>query len=88
MRIGDFCQCTPNEFDAICEAYAERRESDYKERWERARLLATIVIQPHLKKKVSPKNLLPFPWEKQSAPKVSAREDLEKLNKLTKKATG
>jgi hypothetical protein len=41
-------------------------------------MLATITIQPQLKKKVVSRRLLPFPWEerkkKAEAPKVSAEE--------------
>ena len=39
---------------------------------------ATISIQPHIKGKMTPEKLLPFPWEKckkkAEAPKVSAEE--------------
>ena len=33
------------------------------DQWERMRLLATITIQPHVKGKVTPERLLPFPWD-------------------------
>ena len=54
------------EFAAVYKAYAEQRDTDFKDRWVRMRLLATIVIQPHLAKgkKITPEKLLPFPWEK------------------------
>ena len=54
------------EFAAVYKAYAEQRDTDFKDRWVRMRLLATIVIQPHLAKgkKTTPEKLLPFPWEK------------------------
>lgn len=50
------------------------------------RMLATIAVQSHMKKKLAPKDLLPFPWEK--APKrkaVSLQEDKERLEELLKK---
>ena len=50
------------------------------------RMLATIVVQPHVRKKLAPKDLLPFPWEK--APKrkaVSLREDKARLERLLKR---
>ena len=54
------------EFAAVYKAYAEQRDTDFKDNWQRMRLLATIVIQPHLGKrhKVTPEKLLPFPWDK------------------------
>lgn len=50
------------------------------------RMLATIAVQPHVKKKLAPKDLLPFPWEKASKRKaVSLQEDKESLERLLKK---
>ena len=88
MRLSydDFCRCTPEEFGSICKEYQDQREVDYKDRWERMRMLATITIQPHLKKKVVPQRLLPFPWEKSKkkaeAPKVSAEEARKRFERL------
>lgn len=50
-------------------AYADQRDAAYRDRWERMRLLASIVIQPHLAKnaKITPERLLPFPWDKKKA---------------------
>ena len=55
-----------DEFAAVYKAYAEQRDTDFKDNWARMRLLATIVIQPHLAKgkKITPEKLLPFPWDK------------------------
>ena len=49
----------------------DQRETDYKDRWNRMRLLATISIQPHLAKgkKITAEKLLPFPWDKKPAAK-------------------
>ena len=50
------------------------------------RMLATIVVQPHVRKKLAPKDLLPFPWEKEPKRKaVSLQEDKESLERLLKK---
>lgn len=57
------------EFTAVYKAYAEQRDFDYKDNWERMRQLASITIQPHLAKgkKITPEKLLPFPWDKKKA---------------------
>lgn len=86
LAYDDFCRLTPDEFRHVCKAYQDRQEADYKDEWARMRMLATIVVQPHVKKKLAPKDLLPFPWEK--APKrkaVSLQEDKESLERLLKK---
>ena len=56
------------------------------------RLLATIVIQPHLAKgrKITPERLLPFPWDhekaqKQEAPKMTAAQQRERMEELVAK---
>ena len=87
LSYDDFCRCTPEEFGSICKAYQDQREVDYKDRWERMRMLATIAIQPHLKHKITSKKLLPFPWEekgkkKAEAPKVSAEEARKRFERL------
>lgn len=86
MRLDDFCQLTPTEFDAVCKAWQEQREQTMQDDWERMRLHATITIQPHLKSKIIPERLLPFPWEKSTkkaeAPKVSAEEARKRFERL------
>ena len=63
-----------DEFAAVHKAYTEQRDADFKDEWMRMRLLATIVIQPHLGKgkKITPEKLLPLPWDKNKkvAPKT------------------
>lgn len=90
LSYDDFCKLTPEEFECICEAYRDQRESDYRERWERMRLHAAILMQPHVKKKITPQKLLPLPWEKEArrknAPKpVSAEESKARFEKLAKR---
>lgn len=70
----------------------DRQDADYKDDWARMRMLAAIVIQPHLKKKITPQKLLPFPWEsatekpKGKAPRLTAAESLKRFEKLAKRA--
>ena len=67
-----------NEFAAVYKAYAEQRDTDFKDEWARMRLLATIAIQPHLAKgkKVTPEKLLPFPWDKKKTRKRGKSQEL------------
>jgi hypothetical protein len=82
------------EFAAVYKAYAEQRDTDFRDEWTRMRLLATITIQPHLAKgkKVTPEKLLPFPWDKEKAQKRSDKEQAltpqqqrERMAELVKK---
>lgn len=65
LSYDDFCKLGYDEFAAVYNAYASRRDADFKDEWQRMRLAATLVIQPHLKQKITPERLLPFPWEVQ-----------------------
>lgn len=52
-----------DEFEAVTRAWTEMRETAERQEWERMRMLATLGIQPHVKKKLTPQQLLPFPWD-------------------------
>lgn len=74
MSHDDFCKCTFGEFESICKAWREMTEGQNRDAWERARTVAAIVIQPHLKKgsKITAKQLLPLPWDKKQPPRSEA----------------
>ncbi|MDE6801751.1 MAG: hypothetical protein K2J06_03200 [Muribaculaceae bacterium] len=63
MSLSDLRRLTVAEFEAIVEQWSRGREADFHDSWERMRLHATICIQPHLKKHLSAKQLLPLPWD-------------------------
>ena len=64
LSLDDFSNCDYDEFEAICKAWREMTEGKNREAWERTRITAAICIQPHCKKKITPKQLLPLPWDK------------------------
>ena len=63
MPLEEFCSLYFEEFENICNAWIEMHEAQAREEWERTRILAAICIQPHIKKKITPKQLLPLPWD-------------------------
>ena len=88
MSHDDFCKCTFGEFESICKAWREMTEGQNRDAWERARTIAAIVIQPHVKKKITPKQLLPLPWDKKKindqseAPKLTAEEQQKRFEEV------
>lgn len=78
LSYDDFCKLDFEEFAAVYKAYAEQRDTDFKDNWQRMRLLATIVIQPHLDKrhKVTPEKLLPFPWDRAKVEAKKKRKEI------------
>jgi hypothetical protein len=75
------------EVELMLKQWAEDEEARQEREWERMRLLATIVIQPHLKKQISAQELLPFPWERDhnnapDKPTVSREEAHERFKRI------
>lgn len=85
MRYDDFERLTPAEFTACCSAWNDIREADERAKWERARTLATITIQPHIKGKMSATNLLPFPWDKKASKTTEIASQEESRERLQSK---
>lgn len=96
MRLDDFMRLTPNEADAVCHSYNEAEEQRDRGAWERMRMLAAITIQPHVKKRISPKNLIQFPWEnirktdveRPQEPPISKEEAKARFLKIVKNNEG
>ena len=82
--VADFCRLTPTEFEHIYKAYSDKQDADYKDAWGRMRLAATVLLQPHTKRKITPEKVIIFPWEKKksSAPVLSKEQDKERFEML------
>lgn len=64
MSLNEWKVLTPEEWACVAEAYAHAHSEAMHERWECMRMLATISVQPHVKNRLTPARLLPFPWDK------------------------
>ncbi|MBR4216555.1 MAG: hypothetical protein IKR87_02355, partial [Candidatus Methanomethylophilaceae archaeon] len=76
LSYDDFCALSPGEFHQVLRCWAERETEQLHGEWERARVLATVFVQPHLKKPIDKRKLLPLPWDKKvpkGAPSTEAR---------------
>lgn len=69
MSLGDFRRMTPGDFSEACKAYRRKEGARVRGEWERARTLAIFSAQPHCRKRLDPKKLMPLPWDKKKAPK-------------------
>lgn len=92
MTPGDFRESTPDEFTAICDAWSEGFESIQRADWERMRTLAALTVQPHVKGRITPRRLVPLPWDEPArmipgdAPRPTAEEDLKRFTELVGKS--
>lgn len=76
MSVSDFCRCTPLEFRAIHEAWADNERRRERGAWERTRMQCTTMLQPYSRHKLNPEDVLRFEWDASTA---SATDDTEKL---------
>lgn len=82
MSLGDFRLLTPAEFGAVGKAWSEGQENRERGGWERMRLLASITIQPHVKRRVTPQKLLPLPWDKKIMQNAKGHSDDAAIREL------
>lgn len=89
MSVDDFCKCDFDEFEAICRAWQEISDARCRDLWERMRTLASITIQPHIRKKITPKQLFPLPWDNKyvyamkTEPELTPEEKLRRFKYLS-----
>ena len=63
MSADDFCQCTPLEFQAVYQAWADAEQRRERAAWERTRMLCTTMLQPYSKKRLEPQDVMRFAWD-------------------------
>ena len=63
LRVDDFLLMYVDEYEAVLRSYREAREQEYRDGWERMRMNASVCVQPHVRKKMSPKDIMRFPWD-------------------------
>jgi hypothetical protein len=79
-----FWRSTPRELINCYRGKYRNDEQKSREEWERIRWQTATLLMPHAKKgqSITPKTLLPFPWEVDAKPKLTRAEKLERLKKL------
>lgn len=83
MKIEDFYNMTPRNFINAQNGSRKLYEQNQQAEWERARWMACVIINPHLKRSVDPKKITTFPWEKRKK-LVQAKYDVEKIMRESK----
>jgi len=93
LMPSQFYDLLPREWGNMVEGWNERQNRKEEADWERTRWMTTILLNPHTKKRIKPKDLIVFPWE--SKPKKDRKvwtrgEILEVINerKQRSKANG
>lgn len=63
LSYADFAAMTVPEFTAIYDAWRTHEYEREKAEWERTRTMGVWILQPYMKKKLTLKELLRFPWD-------------------------
>lgn len=65
MGISEFYDLTPREFWLAMQGYIEEEQEHYRHDYEVARLNATLVLFPYVKRgsRLKPQDLIEFGWE-------------------------
>ena len=70
---------TPRNFINAQNGHKKLYEQNQQAEWERARWMACVIINPHMKRSISPKKITTFPWEKTRKNKQQVKADIERL---------
>lgn len=91
----DFLALTPEEFSEVLSSADRSRRHREQTAWEQTRMLAAFTLMPHSKKKVEPRRILPFPWDKEKGdthsaakpkePKLTREEHLQRMKLIAER---
>lgn len=74
---------TPRETWSAFKGHKDKVERYLKTSWNQTRWLGTVVLSPHSKKKINPRDLMKFPWDDDDGPH-DLEAELDKLKEMRK----
>tara|TARA_R110000824_G_scaffold400323_1_gene607589 strand:+ start:631 stop:927 length:297 start_codon:yes stop_codon:yes gene_type:complete len=77
MNVVELYGLTPAMFYNAQEGLFDQWQMDTEKDWEIARWMSCVIINPHVKKNLKPKDLTQFPWEKKRTEK--SKKEVKKL---------
>ena len=86
LSLDDFCRCTPAEFSAIHQCWADNERRKERGAWERTRMQCTTMLQPYSRHRLDPEDVLRFEWDgdhgDDDTEKLTAKEIRERFEKV------
>jgi hypothetical protein len=79
MNIAELDDMTPRNFINAQIGAKKLYDQNQIAEWERSRWMACVIINPHLKKAITPKKLTTFPWERAKKSSNQVKKDIEKI---------
>lgn len=77
MNVTELYDLTPSMFYNAQQGLFEKWEMENQAEWERSRWMSCVIIGPHIKKNLQPKDITKFPWEKKRNEKT--KEEIESI---------
>lgn len=85
MQVDDFCAMSPAEFATALAMWGDDHEAAERAAWERTRTLAAISVQPHISRRLTPRQLLPLPWDGRADERpVSAAKEMTRAEHIAR----
>lgn len=66
MGLDDFDRLTPAEFEAIFRRWASGQERADRAGWEQTRAQVMAALAPYSRRRLTPHDVLPLPWDSES----------------------
>jgi hypothetical protein len=77
LGYDELYDLTPRAFNNKLVGFNSYQEHKIQNDWERTRMVVHSTLSPHSKKKLKPKEILPFPWDKNTKIKLSSPEHIQ-----------
>lgn len=83
MTIDELYDLTPRSFSNKMIGYSEREEMIMQNSWEQTRMIVHSCLSPHLKRKIKPRELMPFDWDNKNRikKKIASQEEIQEVIK-------
>jgi len=83
LNDSELYDLTPRSFNNKLIGFNNRNQTLSQNYWEQTRMIVHATLSPHSKKKLKPKEIMPFPWDtKDKKAKKVHRPSPEELAKI------
>lgn len=80
MSYNELYDSTPRTFNNKLIGFNVYQEQLIQNTWEQTRIIVHSILSPHSKKKLKPKEILPFPWDSKNKPKkIASKEHIQSV---------
>ena len=83
LSYDELYDLTPRSFSNKFLGFNNYNTQLLQDSWEQTRLIIHSTLSPHSKKKLKPKEILPFPWDEKNKPKkdIASKEHIQEVIK-------